>query len=294
MKKILALIILVLLGYTAYNGLVIIDKGGFAVIQDRESDKLIRIVGEGYSFVPESLLFWRVKVERFYRKNIDTFRINIPITPLEDLASPLYAVSIPINVVYEIDPAHLMADAVSFNRKAGLFHVSLKKLLEECFSKDLAVFFTPRYDRNRLEKESSRIIDAVHGRLKEKCSMMGIVLTRFELAGAVFLPDVKTYQDGIRYLDELRSLEKNNKKELLILEGNLKKEEIVNRKNIEKLKEISALVKANPLLLRYMYIEKLGGNVKLIITDKDGVPFHLDESSSTGKAKKKNEIDNLR
>jgi len=63
---------------------------------------------------------------------------------------------------------------------------------------------------------------------------------------------------------------------------------------------ISNLIKSNPDILKYIYIDRLAGNVKLILSsDKSGMPFGMslnEDLDKTGKSKNaaKEEINNLR
>ena len=109
------------------------------------------------------------------------------------------------------------------------------------------------------------------------------------------VPDAEMYREGLLLASDLRKIENDNKKELIVLENILRKEDQKHKKYLENLWEIAKLVKNNPDLLKYLYIKGFSDKVKVILApEKSGMPFGLDLEVRDGAASKKGEIDNLR
>ena len=63
---------------------------------------------------------------------------------------------------------------------------------------------------------------------------------------------------------------------------------------LEKLTKVSSIIKDNPQILKYIYIDKMGDNIKVIISsDKTGIPGFLGESNDINPGVK-GDVDNLR
>jgi hypothetical protein len=109
-----------------------------------------------------------------------------------------------------------------------------------------------------------------------------------------YFPDNKLVAEAIQKTKEIRDINFNIKKQEILLKREALKERGDFEFYYEKLLKISSLIKDNPNILKYIYIDKLGGNIKVIISsDKTGLPSmfgDLSESNSSVKG----DIDNLR
>lgn len=294
--KILVFLILIFIaGYLYINCVIKVDKGTFVLIQDNETGNIKKILDSGYSFILDGIIPDKISIIKISKKNTQVMDLKIPIPLLEDLKSDFYAIKIPITVNYEVVPDKL---AFGINRiKTGekFFANILERLIQGYFNKEFAPYFSPSYRKGALEKDIEKIVTRVEIAFRTYCLKIGISIKDFVIVGNIGLPDLKTFYDGLRYLRELMDVEKNNKKELIILNNKLQKDRISSSRFYEKLEEISKIIKKNPDILKYIYIDKMADKVKVIISpDNSGMPFGLNFDSSDKKSDRRGEIDNLR
>jgi hypothetical protein len=124
---------------------------------------------------------------------------------------------------------------------------------------------------------------------------MGIRVLGQDLIGSVSVPNAEIFREGTSLAGEIRKIENDSQKELLVLENKLQKDDFNNKKYLENLKEIAKLVKNNPDLLKYLYIKGFSKNVRAIITsERSGMPFGLDFEGKGSSPAKSGDVDNLR
>ncbi len=294
--KILVFLILIFIaGYLYINCVIKVEEGVFILVQDKETGDIKKILNSGYSFILDGVIPERVSFIKISKKNTQFMDLKIPIPLLENLKSDLYSVKIPITVNYEIMPDKLAFDINSLKGGEEYIATLLEKLLRGYFNKEFAPYFSPSYRRGALVKDIEKLTGRVENALRTYCLKLGITIREFVIVGNINLPDLRTFYDGLRYFRELIDVEKNNKKELIILQSKLKKARISNKQFYEKLEEMSKIIKENPDILKYIYIEKMGDKVKVIISpENSGMPFGFNFNSSDRKPDKRGEIDNLR
>jgi hypothetical protein len=227
---------------------------------------------------------------------MNTFSLSIKTRLLEDLDDDIYSINISVNIVYNIDEK----TAVNFystrlNDSGNIFNDLMEKFLKGDFESELAPYMSPRYRRDDILKEKDQIFERIVNRLKTQCRPAGIDISGYEIIGGIVLPESDIFNEGLNYCRELRENEKNNKKELIILNGQLEREKLFNKVYFNKLSDVSKLISANPGLLKYIYIDKMADNVKVIIApEKSGLTFGLDGNDNQKFEKKSAEIDNLK
>lgn len=295
MKKLLLIIVLAAIAYTGVTSVVIVPEKSVVVVCLKKTGEVLQVCGPGVNFVLKGVCFWKNSAAAFPLRNSRQLEAAIPVYPLHGLDSLHYSVIVPLSVSYEIDLARVNITKDSIFNQDSVFLNTVQLMIKSSFERSFEPYMRNRYMRNDLERDFNTIFSTVFDSVKKQCNEMGIVLTNFRLSGMPVFPDEQTYAMGIQYLAELRTIEKETKKELIILQGKLKKEEIQNRQLMQKLRTISALVKDNPDLLRFLYIDKMSGNVKVIISpDKSGIPFGLGFDSVRSRKSPRGEIDNLR
>ena len=294
--KILVFIILIFFaGYLFIHCVIKVDKGTFVLIQDNETGTVNKILDSGYSFILDGVIPDKITIIKISKKNAQMMDLRIPIPLLEDLKSDFYAIKIPVTINYEIVPEKLAFDLNRIKTGEKFFSSLLERLIRGYFNKEFAPYFKPSYRRGALEKDIEKIANRVEITFRTYCMKIGIRVKDLAIVGNIGLPDLKTFYDGVRYLRELIDVEKNNKKELIILNNKLQKDRISSSRLYEKLEEISKIIKENPDILKYIYIDKMADKVKVIISpDNSGMPFGLDLDSSDKKSDRSGEIDNLR
>jgi len=291
--KIFAVVFVAALCYGAFAGVFLIDDHGFGVIKDRGTGNC-RYLYPGFNFVPEGLFPGRIRVARYPVKMSHAVDARVPLPPLQKLESDHYTVVFKLNVQYEILPRALAIKPDDLTENTGLLRKLVVEALQGHLAKGLLPYLQPNYNRDALIRAGDGVIkgliegDGIAGRL-------GIKFLAIEQAGAVYAPEYRTYLEGVALLDQMRAIENNNKKEMLVVSNMLKKNKLLKDEYMEKLGDISRLIKQNPDLLKYIYIDRLGENVKVIIApEKSGIPFGLTDDGKSNKSEPGSEIDNLR
>jgi hypothetical protein len=295
LRKILFIIILLTVaGYLYVNCFFIIEEGEFGLVRSEQTGDIIRVLDSGYQIIPEGIFPGEISLMTFRKRESRLFDLSIPIPSLEMTRSNFYAITIPVSIQYAISPERITLVTEEWGDNRHYIPHLLERFMTGYFVREFTPYFSPVYRRLELERDMDRIIQSVSESLIAQGRAIGIEITAFRLSGAVRLPDAGTFSDGLQYLRELMEVEKNNKKELIILRSKLERDEIYNKQFYKKLEEISKLIKGNPDLLKYMYIEKMADKVKVIITpEQSGMPFGLDFGSAE-KEKRTGDIDNLR
>lgn len=285
--------------YICYSCVIKAGTGELALIEDKENGNFT-LLHSGFNFAFQGIIPGRIQVFRYARKSASILDLTFSIPELQELKSDNYAVKMSFNLVYDVDADNLSLDPnIIGNDKSAVIQI-LKKSLAGFIAKGLSPYMDPYYNKAGILANQDKIIDKAREELRNYFKKIGINILDLDLMGSIGSPEMKTYYEGLVFNNQLREIEKNNKKELIILANNLEKEKRLRNDFLEKLSLISNLIKSNPDILKYIYIDRLAGNVKLIISsDKSGMPFglSLDEyPDKTGKIKNsaKEEINNLR
>ncbi|MDY6934227.1 MAG: hypothetical protein SVZ03_08400 [Spirochaetota bacterium] len=298
MKKIIytffLIIIILFVGYVIVNCIVKIEDSTFSILIDKKNDS-IRILKDKYNFVWQGIIPRRIQLNTYRKKNNVFFDLKIPIPPFEEMKGDLYSIQVPINIDYIIDPIKFPFTTASIKDGSKAFNKEIDRIFKGYLKRELYSYFLPSYRGEALYRDKELIISRVADTLKEKSLSNGITIHNIEILGGFELPNSKTYYNGLRFYNELRRIEEDNEKELLKLSNKLQKEKLFKNKYYDELNKISKMIERNPDLLKYIYIDKMAKNVKLIISSADtGMPFGLgfDEDSNTNRTER--EIDNLR
>ncbi|HON77091.1 MAG TPA: hypothetical protein PK544_01250 [Spirochaetota bacterium] len=295
MKKVFLIILLVAIAYTGFTSIIIVPEKSVTIVSLEHTGEVVQVCGPGVNYVMKGVLFWKICSVTFPLHNRQHIEAVIPIYPLQTLDSTYYSIIVPVSVSYTIDLVNAYITKDSVVNQKSIFLNAISNIVKNTFAGSFETYMRTGYRRNELERDFTRIFSIVFESVKKQCGDAGIVLNDFTLSGMPVFPDERTYNSGLQYLAELRAIEKETKKELIILQGKLKKEQIKNKQLLSKLRAISTLVKDNPDLLRFLYIDKMSGNVKVIISpDKSGFPFGLGFDSVRSKKSPRGEIDNLR
>ncbi len=292
--KIFAIFLVGSVIYGAYTGLYIVGDDQFGVLKD-EAGGANRYLYPGYNIVYQNLVPGRVKVTLHRKKAADSIEIKIPVSPLQDLKSDYYNVILKVNISYEISTRELTVGPEDFAENPHAVTELLTKILQSHFEKKLYPYMVPNYNRAAMSNAVAQIIKDAAREVSAFALGMGVKINTVESAGNMYLPDNKTYFEGLALMDQIRTIENNNRKEMLIIKNSLEKEKLLKQEYLGKLGDISKLIKENPDLLKYIYIDRLAGNVKVIIApEKTGMPLNLDSDNKTENKKLRGEVDNLR
>ncbi|TAL39472.1 MAG: hypothetical protein EPN93_01540 [Spirochaetes bacterium] len=289
-----ALILLLFIGYAYFTAVIKIAPDEYAVSENQQNGECL-LLAPGYNFLPHALIPGRVSLTRFPCRVSELVEIRLPIPPLDELNSEYYSIRMPITLAVEADPARLLVDPVRLVKDRHAVIALCKRALEGFFMKEFSPYLAPDFNRDALIAAMDAMFKSAHEKLAVYAERQGLRIIALDRSGALIVPGYGTYYEGLRYLDELRVLEKNNRKEMIALNAGLEREKLARKEFIEKLSEIARLIKSNPDLLKYIYIDRLGDNVKVIIApEKSGMPLGLGLEQPAEKEPRKTEVDNLR
>jgi len=279
--------------YGLYFSLYKAGKDEIIVLKDLKSNKLIQTYTSTYNFIWQGVLLNEYVVIKLPVKNSALISIPIRIPSLMSLNDDLYVIKLPVNISYQIDKTN-MPDIFNMNNRLDIENYIIEKAAIICQTV-LMKYIEPVYDKNNIIRNEKIIVDAMSAELTKKISSIGILLNKVEFISPGYFPDNKLYSEGLIQNKEMRDLDFSNKKQEILLSKKLIKEKHENELYFEKLLKISSLLKENPEILKFIYIDKLGDDIKVIISsDKTGFPAMFNDRSDGLKPGVKGDVDNLR
>jgi len=268
-------------------------KDDIIVLRDIKSDKVIQAYTAHYNFIWQGTLPWKYNVLKMPVRNSAIINIQVKIPSLAALNDDAYIIKLPANISYQIDKTNL-PDISYLKSKLDIENYIIEKAEIICTTV-LMNYMEPVYDKNNIMKNEKVIAAAMTSELLKKIKSLGVNLDKIEFISPGSYPDNKLYAEGLIQNKEMRDLDFSNKKQEIILNKMLIKEKHENELYFEKLLRISTILKNNPEILKFIYIDKLGHDIKIIISsDKTGFPAMLNDSLDGIKPGAKGDVDNLR
>jgi len=160
-----------------------------------------------------------------------------------------------------------------------------------------APFLSPVYQREILAAKMGEIIDTATKSVAAESSPIGIIIENASRAGTAFLPERIVVNEGILHAADLRRMDKNLQMDLIGAKAKVEREKVRNEQLYVKLREMSRIIRDNPDILKYIYIDKIADDVKVILSsDASGMPRMIERELEQTPAKKTKprEINNLR
>ena len=218
---------------------------------------------------------------------------NIAIPSLAALKDDIYSVKIPFSISYRVDRMNPPDKSVFGGRDS--INTYIQKFIESICSSVLIDYLEPEYKRKEILKKEAELNDIIIPAVMEKLKSAGIICEKLEIMSKGYFPDEALYREGIVRCRELRDLDFLNIKQQISVENGLVKERSQYELYYEKLLKVSGLIKDNPDILKYIYIDKMGDDIKVIISsDKTGIPVMFGNPISENKSDLKGDIDNFR
>ena len=300
MKKFLLKTIIVVIvagiAYILFFSVTKIDKNRICVVEDLRSKKIVRIVrpfAGNYAFAWQGSFPWWFLISDLPAQRSASFMIRITVPGLEYLKEDYYVIRVPIQAAYRIDQDKFGDVSKMVDEGRGVDDL-VKKFFENELQRELLAYLTPAYQREALIAQLDTILKRMQKNLEGELKAFGIDLTDAKIIGAVIAPERAIYNEGILHAADLRKKDRGMEKELIDVRSMVERENIKNEQFYKKLLEISRIISANPDILKYIYIDKMGDNVNVILSSDDtGVPRMLEKNVNPAKSKTK-EIDNLR
>lgn len=296
LRKAIAVLVALAAGYALIFSVVILDSERITVIQDLRSGSVVKILRP---------LFWRVSlawqgafpwwflVSEVPRSRAVDFQARIVIPGCEDLKKDVYHVHVPVRLKYRVNAARFTDGARLAGNGTGADELA-EDYIRKGLQRELSPYLAPVYQPEALAAQAEGALESAYDTVFKDCADRGIDLVEAKLTGAALVPDRALHLEALQHAANLRGIDNMLEKDLIEERNRVTRQKISNEELYGKLKVISKLIAANPELLKYIYIDKMAGNVKLILSsDSSGVPRLLEAEKSLKKGKTK-EIDNLR
>lgn len=284
------------IAYVLFFSIEKIGAARICAVEDLRSNRVVRLVGPAvgdYAFVWEGSLPWWFLVREIPAQRVAHIRVKVPVPELERLSQDYYHAWVPLRVAYRIDPGSF-ADAALLGDGGRGADGLVTRFFRDGLQRELQPQLSPVYQREALVARGDSIIDAVRNGVEKDCAAAGIRLVSASLSGPLLLPDTAVYNEGRLHAAELRKMDRGIEVGIIESRSKAEKDRLVNEQFYGRLKEISKIISANPDILKYIYIDKLGGNVNVILSsDSTVVPPLFDRDTKPGKGKPR-EIDNLK
>jgi hypothetical protein len=294
--KTIVLVIVVGIAYVLFMSVGKIDKACIRVTENLRTKKVMGIVrpfAGSWAFAWQGSFPWWFQVSDVPARRTADFRIRIAVPELANLKEDYYHIWVPLHVTYRID-ATRFSDASRIGDSGRGVDDMVKKYFENELKSEMEQYLTPAYQREALAAQVTAMFERAGKSAGEELAASGLKLAGARISGAVILPDRQVYNEGIMHAADLRKMDKASEKDLRELRSVMEREKIRNGQFYVKLLEISKIIKAYPDILKYIYIDKMGPNVKVILSpDSSGVPQMLEKEKTPAKGKPR-EIDNLR
>ncbi len=284
------------IAYLLFFSLVKIDAGMICVVEDLREKKAVamaRPIAGDFAFVWQGALPWWFNVSEVPASRAARFDARIAIPGFEELGERYYHLWVPLRVSYRIDPARFNGAHLLGGQGAGVDGL-VERLVGRELQRELNQYLAPVYRRDALPAQIETALAAAVRALEKELGDDGIAISGARITGALFLPEMQVYTEGLAHAADLRKIDKKIEMDLIDVRSALETDRIKNEQFYGKLKEVSKIISANPEILKYIYIDKMAGNVKVILSsDNSGLPGMLEKEMKPAKGKNR-EIDNLR
>jgi len=263
------------------------------ILKDIKNNRNLQVYTGAYNFIWQGVLPWKYSTVKIPVKYSSIINILIKIPSLSSLSDEAYQIKLPININYRIDKSNI-PDISNLNNKADLERYIIDKSAIICQSV-LIKYIEPKYNRDDIIKDEEAVSESIKSELVKKLGNLGILVDKADFIASGYFPDNKLYAEGLIQNKEMRDLDFLNRKQEIILTKKLIKERYENELYFEKLLKVSSLIKDNPEILKFIYIDKMGDDIKVIISsDKTGLPAMFSDEINRAKPGVKGDIDNLR
>lgn len=263
------------------------------VVKDTGTGEVIIIFSDRFNFVWQGALPWKYSIGITDTKTTIIMNVSVVIPSLSKLKDEIYIIKIPFSVSYRINTNN-PPDKAYFSDKATLDNY-VKGFIEAICSSVLINYLEPVYNRSGIIKDEQILKDAMISTLLEKLKGAGIICDKLETVSKGYFPEDELYMEGLVRCKKLRDQDFENMLEEIKLKSKLATEKNAYELYFERLARVSTLIKENPEILKYIYIDKMGDDIKVIISsDKTGIPVMFGNPIDEKKSDVKGDIDNLR
>ena len=240
------------------------------VVKNSASGEVILIFNDRFNFIWQGALPWVYNLNIADTSTTVLINANVAIPSLSILKDDLYSLKIPFSISYRID--RLNPPDKSFFSSKDAIDSYVKSFVESICGSVLVNYLEPVYNRNGILKNESELNAMIISGIVEKLKGAGIICDKLEIISRGYYPDEELYREGLARCRELRDLDFINMKQQISVKNGLLKDRSQYELYYEKLFRISALIKDNPEILKYIYIYKMGDDIKVIISSDKTEP----------------------
>jgi hypothetical protein len=263
------------------------------VVKKISTGEVVLIFNDRFNFIWQGALPWEYNLEIIGTGTTVLINANVTIPSLSQLSEDIYSVRIPFSVSYRIDRLN-PPDKAYFTDRAAI-DAYVKSFINSICSTVLIGYLDPEYNRSAILKAEPELNSMMISAIKEKLKNAGVICDRLEIISRGYFPNEDLYKEGLSRCKELRDLDFSNIKQQISVKNSLLKDRSQYELYYERLSRISSLIKDNPDILKYIYIDKMGDDIKVIISsDKTGIPVMFGNPSDEKKSDTKGDIDNFR
>ncbi len=292
-KFILKISLFLLIVYSFVLSFFVLKEEELGLVRDVSTGQIITSFKNKYNFIWQGGMPWLYTVEKIELKKSSVITVIIHIPSLSSLSDDIYAIRLPLNISYQIKKDNL--PDISFLTEKGNMDQYISSVAGSVCTSKLIDYIEPRYNRAGLIQNQKRLNSDIAAEISRKLISLGIVTEKIEFFLPGYYPDLKLYEEALVRNREMIELDFNNRKQEILLKKQLLKERSEYELYLEKLTKVSVLIKDNPQILKYIYIDKMGDNIKVIISsDKTGIPMVFGDSNDVNNSGVKGDIDNLR
>ncbi len=288
-KMVVAAFIIAAAVYIFVKAVVFVGDDVVAIVTDTEY-QIIGLLKKGVNVVPQAL-FHPVRVTYIPLYGSCKADIIVPIPPLEKIKSKNYSITVPVSIQYTFDAGKLKLDLKSMHSNADYVKEIITIALVDAVNTQFRKYLVPVYQYFPLQANFQNEFIVVINTVKEVCAKRGLVVDDVKI-GNVYLPDYAIYAEGKRFLQELLQQEKDNALQLARLQQKLNEDGLASKQRLEHLEKISELIQKNKDILRYIYIDKLADNVRVIVTSDNEAQFDIFNTEDYGTVK--SDVDNFK
>jgi len=288
-KIIIAAFIIAALVYIFIRSVVFVGDGVLAFVTDTNG-QILGHLHKRVNLVPQGILV-TIKANYIPLHGSCNVDIVIPISPLESIKSDHYSIKIPVVINYTLNPEQLTLDLNRLYSDTSYLSQQFEIRLSGSMKDAISRYLYPYYQYNALQANIHKELSVAIDNVKESFARDGIIIKEVT-PGIIYVPDYTVYTEGKKFLLELLTQEKLRTIQLNALQQKLKEDELKNAQYLEHLEKISRIIAKNKDILKYIYIDKLADNVRVIVTSDKNIPLDIDSDSESESLKK--DFDNFK
>ncbi len=277
-KIIIAVFVIAAFVYIFVRTVIFVGDGVLAFVTD-SNGHILGYLHKRVNVVPQGI-FTAIKANYIPLNGSCNVDIAIPVPPLESIKSDHYSIKIPVVINYTLNSEQLTLDLNKLYLDTSYLSQQYGIRLSGSIKDAISRYLYPYYQYNALQANIKKEVFMAIDHVKESFAHDGIIIKEVTL-GIIYIPDYTVYTEGRKFLLELLTQEKLSTIQLNALQQQLKEDELKHARYLEHLEKISGIIAKNKDILKYIYIDKLANNVRVIVTSDKNIPFDMGNDSQS-------------